>query len=504
MSRTLLSLIFCLSLTACAARGPAEPEPTPEPPPPTLIHVEVVPEGAKVTVDGLAIDQGVDFEIAPGDHTVQVERQGFEPLEQAVSVDEGTREALSLKLTGLPQKLTLTSYPARASLTLRRGDEVLAEGPAPLEVELTSGAVTLTASLDGFESVERSLFVDSETTWEECMDPPGQLLDCRWAAPSVRSPKGAAFSPDSTEVWTAQLNRTPSLRVYDVATGTEQAEITLGEDGAVELEFSQDGSRLYASQMDTARVYEVDPEKREVLRHFSTKSRWTKVVELSADGKKLYASNWLGNDVSEVDIEQGKTLRKLKTVKTPRGLWATPDGASLYVAGFGDGRLDRIDLESGARTKIFQGGVLRHLEADEERGRVYISDMRRSVIWVMDTKTEEVTKLAKVEKLPNTIALTPDGRVLFVSCRGRNGKNWMAKGPEWGSIFALDALTGEVLDVVVAGNQPTALDVSSDGRFMVFSDILDNRIRLYEIPPYEELAAGGGGLRDVYKERLRK
>ena len=200
----------------------------------------------------------------------------------------------------------------------------------------------------------------------------------------------------------------------------------------MELEFSLDGTKLYASQMDTATVWELDHAKREVLRTFKTKSRWTKIVERSFDGKKLYASNWLGQNVSEIDLETGETVRRLKTVKTPRGLWATPDGKSLYVAGFGNGKLDRINLEDGKRKTIFQGGVLRHLEPDEDGGRLYISDMRRDIIYVMDMKTEKVTKLTDVESHPNTITLTPDGKVLFVSCRGRNNpKSWMSPGPEW-------------------------------------------------------------------------
>ncbi|MEE2828508.1 MAG: YncE family protein [Myxococcota bacterium] len=501
------ALVFSILLGACAAR-PATDSPPPSeatPPPPTLLQVRVEPADALLTVDDRAIDAGVDFTIAAGAHTLRAERKGFEGIEREVQVAEGKSEQVTLQLVGLPQQVTVVSYPPGAAFTIRQGEETVAEGPAPLSAEVLAGSVQVSGSLEGYADSEATLFIDETTTHEECMDRPGQLLDCLWEAPSVRSPKAVAFAPDSKEVWTAQLNKTPSLRVYDIATGVEKQALTLGKAGAVELLFSEDGALLYASQMDTGTVWEIDPKKREILRKFKTKSRWTKIVERSFDGKRLYASNWLGHDVSEIDIEAGKTLRRLKTVNTPRGLWAAPDGERLFVAGFGTGQLHRIDLATGKGKVIFKGGVLRHLEPDEQRGRLYISDMRRSIIWVMDMATEKVTKLASVEKLPNTIALTPDGKVLFVSCRGRNHpKNWMQPGPEWGSIMVLDALSGEVLDVIVAGNQPTGLDVSPDGRFMAFSDILDNRIRLYRVPPYEELLAGSGGLRDSYKKALKK
>jgi sugar lactone lactonase YvrE len=469
-----------------------------------LLQVLATPDDAKLLVDGEERTVGSDIEVLPGAHRVQLSRKGFESVEATVEVMEGQREEITLALPGRSHKVTITSYPKAAEITLLRGDTVLAEGEAPLSVDVTAGPVILRAQLEGFADSERELFIEEPRKLEECMDPEGQLLDCLWESPSVRSPKALAFSPDGSEIWTAQLNRTPSLRVYSTASGEELADLTLGKHGAVELEFSADGSKLYASQMDTATVWEIDHKKREVLRSFPTKSRWTKVVERSADGTKLYASNWLGADVSEIDIESGKLLRKLKTVKTPRGLWAHPGGERLYVAGFGDGKLDRIDLATAARHTVFDGGVLRHLVADEERGRLYISDMRRSIIYVMDTETEKVTKLTRTEKLPNTISLSPDGRLLFVSCRGRNGPNWMAKGPQWGSLMVFDALDGELLDVIVAGNQPTALDVSPDGRLMAFSDILDHRIRLYAVPSYEDLKGAGGGLRDLYKGRLEK
>ena len=105
----------------------------------------------------------------------------------------------------------------------------------------------------------------------------------------------------------------------------------------------------------------------------------------------------------------------------------------------------------------------------------------------------------------HTIDLTPDGRLLFVSCRGPNNReSYYLPGPQWGSILVFDALTGEKLDAIVAGNQPTALDVSEDGTLLAYSDMLDNRISVYRIPPLETLLSGGGGRSDVYRRELWK
>ena len=68
-----------------------------------------------------------------------------------------------------------------------------------------------------------------------------------------------------------------------------------------------------------------------------TEGSWTKVMALSPDERTIYAANWSSNDVSAVDLATG-SVRRYPTVRTPRGLFPTPDGKRLCVAGYEDGR----------------------------------------------------------------------------------------------------------------------------------------------------------------------
>jgi DNA-binding beta-propeller fold protein YncE len=131
--------------------------------------------------------------------------------------------------------------------------------------------------------------------------------------------------------------------------------------------------------------------------------------------------------------------------------------------------------------------------------------MARAHVLAVDIATEEVTVLAPVDKVPNTIDLDPDGRVLYVSNRGRNNpETYYKPGPEWGSIVLVDTATGAHLDAIIGGNQPTGLDVSPDGRLLAYSDFLDSRVTVYQIPPYEVLAAGGGGRWAAHLAEIQK
>jgi YVTN family beta-propeller protein len=255
-----------------------------------------------------------------------------------------------------------------------------------------------------------------------------------------------------------------------------------------------------------SKVFEIDVASRAVLRTFDTASTMTKVIALSPDEKTLYTANWAGNDVSVIDMGTGKVRNRIPVAKTPRGLWPTADGKYLYVAGFATGDLERIDLTTRAVAQLYKsGGAMRHLVADEKTGKLYASDMGKNVVWVHDMKTGATTKFCDTDQKPNTIELSPDGKVLFISNRGANNpKSYYIPGPEWGSILLYDTTTAKPLDAIVGGNQCTALDVSADGKMLVFSDFLDDRLRVYEVPSYDVLAQGGGGRFKAHTAEIKK
>lgn len=347
---------------------------------------------------------------------------------------------------------------------------------------------------------------------DPCPEPQGQLLDCRlelrlpvpdWNDRALDrdkregGPKALLLSADGEEVWVAVLVGPPAVRVYSRTTGQETAQIVLGEEGlgAVEFELTADGKTVYVSQLESSLVYEVDQASKEVLRVLPAYGEWPKILELSADETKLYVSNWTSGNIAEIDLATGSLARDLPGTVVPRGLYATRDGASLYVAGFGSGELRRIDLETGESHLVFADTAsLRHIVADEDRGRLFVSDLKNARILTVQMDSGETSVFATVHPKPNTIRLSPDGRVLFVSSRGPNNPiNWLDPGPEWGAVSLLDTDTGELLDLFVAGNQPTGMDLSADGRLLATSDFIDNRVRVFAVPDTASLLAGGGG-----------
>lgn len=340
---------------------------------------------------------------------------------------------------------------------------------------------------------------------EPCESPDGQLAQCHLRIDCGPGPKGVAFSPDGQHIWVSLLGGPPSIEVYSVATGEKEHTLTLGSNGAVEVVFSADKKTAFVSQMETALVYEIDVASMATTAQHSTRSTWTKVVEPSRDGRWLYVSNWVGNDVSRIDRTGQEKTRRIRTAKTPRGLYLTPEADRLYIASFGTGKLQRLNTATLQIDDIYQGGVMRHLVANESTGQLFASDMRRGQILVHDMQLNTTKSLARTDANPNTIALTPDGEMLAVSCRGRNNRqSYYMPGPEWGSILLFDTDTGRKLDAIIGGNQPTGLAISSDGQWLASTDLLDNRVSLYRLPPSATLKAANGGRSSTYKAEMKK
>lgn len=402
--------------------------------------------------------------------------------------------------------LEIRVYPtaAEAELTVTDSLGTTVSGVSAVSTEL-AGRVEIEISAAGYRPEVVTVEADTGGVLELYLDPPDQAVDRHMVMTTGSSPKQVAFTPDGSELWVTLLAGS-GLEVYDPYRGALVAAVDLPHAGSVEVIFDAAGTTAYVSQMETATIYEIDVSTHRITSTLETGGAWTKVMVLSPDETRLYASNWLSNDVSEFDLATGQLLRRIPTVPTPRGLATDTSGKRLYVAGYDDGHIQMIDLESGEGTVLeHTGGAMRHLVADHARGVLYASDMARDSIFVVDMTTDSVATLVSTDRLPNTIDLSPNGSVLAVSNRGRNNPDtYYLPGPQWGSIQIFDVASGDLLDAVVGGNQPTGLDISADGRWLAYSDFLDNRVTVLALPTPAELRAAGGGRSSSYRAELDK
>lgn len=459
------------------------------------ISVQVIPEDAQIEAqfsDGSILNWHIgEQNVETGIWKLHVSRKGWESQDITLDITEEPT-TVQIELQSQIHEIHIATHPTDTKIQIFRENHILYEFTGTTQTQFPAGQIRIQGQYPKYPPKNKEILLDEQKHVFVCLDVLDYLLQCERKISVGKAPKSVLFSPDGSQIWTALLSGPPSVQAYDVQTGEQIASIDLGNHGAVELEFSQDGKFIWASQMNTSSVYEIDTESFEVTRQMKTKSAWSKIVERSFDGKHLYVSNWVGDDVSEIDLATGTVSRKFKTHDTPRGVWATRDGKYLYVSSFDDGTVQRFDLATGIPTTIFEGAkAARHIVVDEESQRMYISDLRNKRIWVVNLHSNEKSILAYVESNPNTIVLSPDKKILFVSCRGQNNpENYTKKGPDYGTIFVLNAWTGTILDVIVGGNQPTGLSIDPQGKLLAFSDFQDHQISIYKIPSTEILLQG--------------
>jgi sugar lactone lactonase YvrE len=188
--------------------------------------------------------------------------------------------------------------------------------------------------------------------------------------------------------------------------------------------------------------------------------------------------------VSILDYDTGALRKRLAGISTPRGLSFSPDGSTLTVAAFGDGKLLRYDTADWRLRDnlVREGGALRHIVATADGSKLFVSDMARDEVIEVDAASFAVLHVYKTRSNPNTIDLTRDGRLLAVSCRGpNNSEGYTLRSPERGAVLIFDTRRKKLVAALEGGTQPTGLDISDDDATLAFSNFQDASVELYDI-----------------------
>jgi DNA-binding beta-propeller fold protein YncE len=404
----------------------------------------------------------------------------------------------------VPRTLSVSTKPAGAALQVTGGDGKVTDGRTPFTGTVTGGVVTLAMTRAGANPLTERINLDGDRSLEFWLDPAGSLHHKLGEAATASAPRMVTWSPDGRELWVPQAG-SPAIEVFDSGTLSRLGEVRLsGQGGAVEVVFAPDGATAYVSQLETGTVYAVDRSSRKVTKKLATGGRGTRGLTLSPDGRTLFAANWDSADVSEINLSAWRVLRLFRTVATPRGLFVGKDGGTLYVAGFTAGWVERIDLTEGSRTTVLRtGSNLRDLVGDPSRGLLYADDPARNQVLVLDLGTGESRQLARTDVRPESMALSSDGKVLYVANRGRD-RSIGGLGPTWGSVLALDTTTGKPLDAIVGGDDTNGIALSPDHGRLAFTDNLDNRVQVYTVPGLAALSGGNGGRYEASRDDLRK
>ena len=394
-------------------------------------------------------------------------------------------------------KFTLNGEPVKPRL--RRKDKTQGLMRLHYNFAKLKQPFTLTAQKKGFHplTVKVDLAKELKRAREQKLPPLFQLMPVH-SKPRLVSywsvgkwPKSVTFI-DNRRVSVPLLNQ-EGIHIVDIFTGQKTfiappksyAKAT----GFVESLVLPDKNELWVSQMSKSAIHIFTNDTLQYQTTIKLKGNWSKVLLRDTKRNLVYCSNWSSHDISVVDITKRKELYRINVGGVPRGMVLSDDNKYMYVAQFlvqnkSRGRVVKVDLASRRIVKrMGKPGAKRHIVKDK-RGYLYVSDMSKKSVDIYNTKTDRLVKTIPVYHKPNTVVLSPDQQRLYISNRGPNNPAGYTKfGLVMGRLYVIDTAKQEVSDYWEGGNQPTGLDISPDGKLLVSSDFLDNRLRVYRLAP---------------------
>jgi WD40 repeat protein len=204
------------------------------------------------------------------------------------------------------------------------------------------------------------------------------------------------------------------------------------------------------------------------------------------DGRSLFASGGESEVVHAFDFEDGLLFhhRELAVVEPKHkfivsGL-TVADG-NLFVAGPWGDAVAQIELADPGRRSLFR---LPHDSypytclADPIVQRLYISLWNKASVHVLDLRNpRQVNSDWPTEKHPTEMAISPDGKRLFVACANST------------RVTVIDTVAGRTMETLTcslyptapAGNTPNSLSLTPDGQMLFVANADANNLAVFNV-----------------------
>ncbi|MEX0645525.1 MAG: cytochrome D1 domain-containing protein, partial [Parvularculaceae bacterium] len=238
-----------------------------------------------------------------------------------------------------------------------------------------------------------------------------------------RAPHEIAVSPDGKTAVLVSYRELGydgnALHVFDVATATKTAEISLGDHiGPHGLKWIPGTTRVIATTEVTKDVVIVDIAARKVVGSVKTDQDGSHMVALSKDARRAFIANIGAGSFTVVDLE---TMTKVKDVTAGEGTEAiavSPDGALVWV-GNNDSRsvmiFDAASLEKVGEFKTEGVPIRVELSPDGKVAVVSEPDRARVSVYDATTYTRGATVPISGAFAPVSMLFSPGGERLCVA-----------------------------------------------------------------------------------------
>src|SRR5215475_8984198 len=186
---------------------------------------------------------------------------------------------------------------------------------------------------------------------------------------------------------------------------------------------------------------------------------------------RLFVTNEVSGDMTVIDSATYKVIATVPLGKRPRGIHASPDRKTIYVALSGspiagpdvdestlpppDKSADGIGVFDVAQNKVVRvikgGSDPENFDISKDGTQIFISNEDDSAVSVVDIASGNVVKSAKVGEQPEGVKATPDGKLVYVTSE------------ETGTISVFEPASGKIVKTFKVGHRPRSIAFLPDG-----------------------------------------
>jgi YVTN family beta-propeller protein len=191
-----------------------------------------------------------------------------------------------------------------------------------------------------------------------------------------------------------------------------------------------------------------------------------------SNGPRIFITNEISGDMSVIDSGTAQVLKTVTLGKRPRGIHASPDHKTIYVALSGspiggpnvdestlpppDHSFDGIgdtDVQSLKLVKILKSGNdPENFDVSKDGKQIYISNEDDGLVSILDVASGSIVKSLKMGAQPEGVQVTPDGKLVYITSE------------EAGNISVLDPAAGKILYTFPVGHRPRNVVFMPDGK----------------------------------------
>jgi YVTN family beta-propeller protein len=220
-------------------------------------------------------------------------------------------------------------------------------------------------------------------------------------------------------------------------------------------------------------------------------------VQEDSSAFRIYVTNEVSGDLTVIDSGTYKVIATIPLGKRPRGIHASPDHKTIYVALSGspvagpdvdestlpppDKSADGIavfDVKQNKPLRVIHGGSdPENFDVSSDGKQLYISNEDDSAVSIVDIATGTVVKTLKTGAQPEGVRVTPDGKHVWVTSE------------ETGTISVLDPVAGTIIKTFKVGHRPRSIAFMPDGSNAYVNAENDGTVVLVDAKKYRMIKA---------------